>query len=345
LKIGAFNGAAAKNTSGNRGRFLTYTDDDTKWQTEALDYAADNIARGMITCVEPTNPDIRYETIVLPACNSQNTTCLTNKCSNTAPDDDETLPDSDVTCPKFPCVYTYCSTTLQDLIVTIHYPEFDASTLTLYLITNPLVDQIGSNNQYNLGEFIHRFDINLVCNDDVTVLLGYDVDVTRHSLNLDDVSIEISDWNDFRSTTNTQNGINRYDVAVVECHNYGVRLDGRGNPVETAKIQLNGHDRFDDQIGAYFNYYQPYNHHHRTPADGVNVYSFAIHPEQHQPSGTANLSRIDSTLLLVKFSDPFRATKSVPQLNLARDSDFYVFAFNYNVLRCMSGMAGLAYSN
>ncbi|ARF09336.1 major capsid protein [Catovirus CTV1] len=117
------------------------------------------------------------------------------------------------------------------------------------------------------------------------------------------------------------------------------------NPVYEANIQLNGLDRFDLMHGNYFNYVQPYQHHTSTPADGINVYSFALHPEQHQPSGTANLSRIDNTQLNIKFADPFRSNKPVPQLNLARDSKFYVYAFSYNVLRIMSGMGGLAYSN
>lgn len=322
LRVGAFNGANAKNLNGNRGRFLTYTNgEEYSWETEALDYAADNIARGMITCTEPTNDEIHYETIVLPAC------------------------DNDTVCPKFPCTYTYCSTTLKDLTVTFHYPAMEASTLTIYLITNPLVENVGAGNLYNMGDFIHKFDINLICDPEITVLLGFDVDVQRQSLNLNDVSIEIDDWTDYRSTTDQSTGLNKYDVSVVQLNNYGVRLDGRGNPMRFGKIQLNGHDRLDDQEGMYYNYYQPYNHHTHTPSDGINVYSFAIHPEQHQPSGTCNLSRIDSTLLLVRFQDPFRAQRNVPQLNLARDSNFYVFAYSYNVLRVMSGMAGLAYSN
>lgn len=131
-------------------------------------------------------------------------------------------------------------------------------------------------------------------------------------------------------------------VTVNQWNNYGVYLDGSANPIVNALIQLNGHDRFTKREGDYFNYVQPNQHHSNTPADGINVYSFAIHPEQHQPSGTANLSRIDSTQLSVWFSSD--ADKdSIGFLNT--NNVMYVYAVNYNVLRIMSGMGGLAYSS
>ena len=62
----------------------------------------------------------------------------------------------------------------------------------------------------------------------------------------------------------------------------------------------------------------------------INVYSFALKPEEHQPSGTCNFSRIDNAQLM---------------FNTANGSAFNIYAVNYNVLRIMSGMGGLAYSN
>ena len=58
------------------------------------------------------------------------------------------------------------------------------------------------------------------------------------------------------------------------------------NPVVTAKLQLNGQDRFSEREGTYFDQVQPWQHHSRSPDTGVNVYSFALRPEEHQPSGT-----------------------------------------------------------
>ena len=58
------------------------------------------------------------------------------------------------------------------------------------------------------------------------------------------------------------------------------------NPVVTAKLQLNGQDRFSEREGTYFDLVQPYQSHTRSPDTGINVYSFALRPEEHQPSGT-----------------------------------------------------------
>jgi len=166
----------------------------------------------------------------------------------------------------------------------------------------------------------------------------------RHRLSLTDVSIPVEDFTyDYRSSDSNKYCVHK-DVAVTQPSNYGLRLDGKGNPVQSGNIQLNGHDRFKQQEGSYFNYYQTQNHHTRTPADGINVYSFALHPEKHQPSGTTNLSRIDNTILFLNFADSLRFQSRL-KLDISRDTLLYIFAFSYNVLRVMSGMAGLAYSN
>jgi len=114
-------------------------------------------------------------------------------------------------------------------------------------------------------------------------------------------------------------------------------LDRGNNPVVSAKIQLNGHDRFSERDGRYFNLVQPYQHHTNCPAVGVNVYSFGLKPEEHQPSGTCNMSRIDNATLQLQLTS--RAVQN------ARSCQVRVYATNYNVLRIMSGMGGLAYSN
>jgi len=109
------------------------------------------------------------------------------------------------------------------------------------------------------------------------------------------------------------------------------------NPVVTAKLQLNGQDRFSEREGTYFDLVQPYQHHTRSPDTCINVYSFALRPEEHQPSGTCNFSRIDNATLQLVLSNA-----TVGGTNTAK---VRVYATNYNVLRIMSGMGGLAYSN
>merc|ERR1711903_120167 len=117
--------------------------------------------------------------------------------------------------------------------------------------------------------------------------------------------------------------------------------DGTGNPVLIAKLQLNGHDRFSERMGRYFNLVQPYQHHTNVPKAGINVYSFGLKPEEHQPSGTCNMSRIDNATLQLTLT----ANSLKTDAGVADDAKVRVYATNYNVLRIMSGMGGLAYSN
>jgi hypothetical protein len=132
------------------------------------------------------------------------------------------------------------------------------------------------------------------------------------------------------------------------------------------KLQLNGHDRFTERRAEYFLNVQPFKHHTHMPRTNrtlcavvssvdvtqdtvttdeptqnvavtqnnsqyIYVYSFALNPEELQPSGTCNFSRIDNATLVVS--------------GACNTGTLKVFAVNYNVLRIMSGMGGLAYSN
>ena len=113
------------------------------------------------------------------------------------------------------------------------------------------------------------------------------------------------------------------------------------NPVSLAKLQLNGHDRFAERDGNYFSRVQPYQVHTCIPdSPGINVYSFALKPEDHQPSGTCNFSRIDNAKLQLTLTGGVADAG-----NALLGGTIKVFATNYNVLRVMSGMGGLAYSN
>ena len=108
-------------------------------------------------------------------------------------------------------------------------------------------------------------------------------------------------------------------------------------PLFQWKLILNGQDRFKEQYGKYFNQVQPFYHHTGNPYPGIYSYSFALHPEEHQPTGTCNFSRIDNAQVSVWLknvggsADPNKTQK--------------LFAVNYNILRIQSGMGGLAFSN
>ena len=102
----------------------------------------------------------------------------------------------------------------------------------------------------------------------------------------------------------------------------------------SALLHLNGHDRFAERPMNYFTRVQPLQHHTNVPhGDRIAVYSFGLRPEDHQPSGTCNFSRIDN------------ATLQLTDAGNDAGDEYQVYATNYNVLRIMSGMGGLAYSN
>ena len=168
-------------------------------------------------------------------------------------------------------------------------------------------------------------------------------------------------------TSNVTGGTNETSTRFDFC-NEGPRdgFPASGNNFDTvtkAKLQLNGHDRFRERDGTYFRLVQPFQHHtggHRQfgydgsrndsqtsygiqgVLDGyIYCYSFALKPEEHQPSGTCNFSRIDNAVLQLTLN-----TKQVLKTSDCSSQKFIkVYAVNYNVLRIMSGMGGLAYSN
>jgi hypothetical protein len=152
----------------------------------------------------------------------------------------------------------------------------------------------------------------------------------------DDASLNGNGWSDnvFSGTTgSTVSDAGTFVLAetALDMHCWGE------NPVVTAKLQLNGQDRFSEREGSYFDVVQPHQHHSRAPDCGINVYSFALRPEEHQPSGSCNFSRIDNAVLQLVLSSPTVSGTATAKVR--------VYAVNYNVLRVMSGMAGVAYSN
>ena len=142
-----------------------------------------------------------------------------------------------------------------------------------------------------------------------------------------------------KNWVNYSTGVNGYSPTSTELYKKTSAITST-NPIESAKLVLNGNDRFSSRPGSYFNLIQPYQHHENIPSNpGINVYSFALKPEEHQPSGTLNMSRIDTAVLNLELDTNFATAAATSAKNLN------VYAVNYNVLRILSGMGGLAYSN
>lgn len=128
-------------------------------------------------------------------------------------------------------------------------------------------------------------------------------------------------------------------------------------------LQINGQDRLDRRPGTYYNKVQPYQHHtggfhvvrggsadfEKQRQPGAYMYSFALRPEEHQPSGTCNFSRLDTASLVMSVNGQWWDPHVDDIFGIAIGEDdawnVRVYAVNYNILRIMSGMAGLAYSN
>lgn len=128
--------------------------------------------------------------------------------------------------------------------------------------------------------------------------------------------------------------------------NYGVNLDGSVNPIIKSKMEFNGYTIFPEENGNYFNYVQPYIKHRNTPTDGINVYSFSLKPEEQQPTGSCNFTRISQNRLILKL-DPnvFNIIDRKTGKIINNNDIIYVkiFSLRLNVLRIIGGYGALAF--
>ena len=122
-------------------------------------------------------------------------------------------------------------------------------------------------------------------------------------------------------------------------YNYGITQiidnENNGNPVKDAFIKFNGLNRFKKLSGNYFNYLVPYQNYLSTPQDGINCYTFSLKPYNFQPSGSCNFSFLEDQKLCITLKDNY--------LNNNETAIIRVYAKSYNILRFMSGIAGLAF--
>jgi len=312
--------------SGTGRPFLAYTNDSSKWETDALQYAANNLAAGMLEVIPSAGAPVGSN--INPADESSSLVL-----------DETALVYSITTRPGHTCRFN---------VFVLNANANSSLRVVKYPVYSGAITANGATG-FNFADFIDEVQVNVYLSG---VGVGtVSATVVSHSLSLNDVSIPldfgVAPNNLVDGRVNSSFGTNPNDVYVIQFDNYGLRLDGRGNPVAEVGLQLNGQDRFNPLLGSYFNYVQPWQYHTRTPADGVNVYSFGLQPEQHQPTGTCNLSRIDNTNLQIKLADGLRTSFGIkPKLAIdLSNAKLYTFALSYNVLRIMSGMGGLAYSN
>ena len=119
---------------------------------------------------------------------------------------------------------------------------------------------------------------------------------------------------------------------------YTSKSSNNGDTFKSAKLQINGQDRFAERDSIFFRSINTYQYHSRTPRKHIYVYPFCLYPEDDIPSGSCNFSRIENSNLVIKF-DKTNMIGGIP------NGKIIIYALNYNILQITQGMAGLLYSN
>lgn len=118
---------------------------------------------------------------------------------------------------------------------------------------------------------------------------------------------------------------------------------GRLDMITEAKLLLDGYDRFPARPPNYFRLQQPFEHHTATPVNSyLYNYCFALRPEEAQPTGTMNASRIDSIVWQIELN-PVLLLPTLPSWQQRGSCRIMVYGQNYNVLRVIGGFAGLLF--
>ena len=134
--------------------------------------------------------------------------------------------------------------------------------------------------------------------------------------------------NDIDTCLPTLNIDNEEDVDSFNINNLNILLN--------AKLVLNGHDRYDLRDSIFYNGLVPYKYNTNSPDEGIYPFSFAIKPDEFQPSGTCNFSRINRAQFECKLKTPL--TKDV-------NYNMYIYSVNYNIFRIMGGIGNIVFSN
>jgi len=205
----------------------------------------------------------------------------------------------------------------------------NSTTNSLWINTSSL--KIGN---YNLLDKING-TVNVDVNNNISFIN------ISNEITIKDISIPLDKYQDTRIDKKT-------DVSINMFSNYGLYLDGSINPIEYSLLRFNDQDRFTKRHGNFFNYLQPEMHHSNTPLDGINVYSFSINPESHQPSGTANFSLINNITFstwIKKINEKNNEDYNLLQnLNITNENTLlHTFAYSYNIIRINNGMFGVIY--
>lgn len=227
------------------------------------------------------------------------------------------------------CCYTDYNNINNDLIDKINLSNASIYLDYIYLDNDERKKFAQSTHEYLIHNIQRNFDTTELV-DKYTLMLHLTNPITelcwviqsKHHLNNKNLK------NNYSGSTKLTNNNNSYYEIIQE-----------NNPLDFASIELNGVERMMEKSGNYYNYVQPFQCHSSTPLSGMNVYSFSLHPEEYQPYGSCNFTKLKNTRLNMKFNMDF--INSLPENDMLH---IKLFAPSYNILRFKSGMAGLAFS-
>jgi hypothetical protein len=151
--------------------------------------------------------------------------------------------------------------------------------------------------------------------------------LARNDRNLENRWFEFTDWDTIKN--------NRLTLPKITDTQSYTESSVNGEIMKSAKLLFNGLDRMEQKDNYYYNIIQPYQHHTFIPKTGIYVYSFSLHPENFQPSGSCNMSQINKVQMYIEAIEPNNALYKY---------DMTLYSINYNFLKITSGLGGLAFA-
>jgi hypothetical protein len=189
----------------------------------------------------------------------------------------------------------------------VYLDVFERTKFAKQLNHEYLIEQVQSINGYAISQNLLNANIRLFLNHPVKEIF----------------------WIYRTTVANTANDYDNYASIT----NYDTPIEVNIPPFTDVTLRFNGNDRFETTTETFFRLYQPYKYHSSGTNNYIYMYSFALDPENIQPSGTCNFSKIDNVVLNLDI------TPNIPE------GIVNVYGMNYNVLRIQNGMAGILFSS
>lgn len=169
----------------------------------------------------------------------------------------------------------------------------------------------------------------------------------KNEITYEDMSTTNDEFKEEYTTTDQSNFMDCHIINIIDIFNYGNFINRSDNPIIKSSFQLNGKNRFQERDGFFYNYLQSYYYYKNSPPDGINVYTFSMHPDDTQPSGILNLGYINSKTLnitLGKYNN--NGSSGTNYMSFFKNGTVKVYAVAYDILKIYKGQCMLgSYDN